>query len=95
MRAASLWDDLRLEVICLSNLGIAGSPRNIFWYSLCSLSRGVEHWMSLGVFGLLDPTKLRILDGYTGSQSCRDKPVRSKGKHPRFSSKVPKLLLSG
>ena len=28
------WDDLWLEVICLSNFEIAGSPRNIFRYSL-------------------------------------------------------------
>jgi len=27
------WDDLWLEVICQSNLEIAGSPRNIFRYS--------------------------------------------------------------
>ena len=27
------WDDLRLEVICLTSLEIAGSPRNISWYS--------------------------------------------------------------
>ena len=27
-------DDLWLEVICQSNLEIAGSPRNIFWYRL-------------------------------------------------------------
>jgi len=30
---ARRWDDLRLEVICLTSLEIAGSPRNIFWYS--------------------------------------------------------------
>ena len=27
------WDDLRLGAICQTNLEIAGSPRNIFWYS--------------------------------------------------------------
>jgi len=27
---AKLWDDLRLGVISLSNLVIAGSPRNVF-----------------------------------------------------------------
>ena len=28
------WDDLWLVAICLSNLEIAGSPRDIFRYSL-------------------------------------------------------------
>ena len=32
-RVTNLWDDLWLGVICLSNQEIAGSPRNIFWYS--------------------------------------------------------------
>jgi len=32
--AAKAWDDLRLAVICQSNSEIAGSPRNIFRYSL-------------------------------------------------------------
>ena len=29
-----IWDDLWLGVICQSNLEIAGSPRDIFRYSL-------------------------------------------------------------
>ena len=33
-------DDLRLEVICQSNPEIAGSPRNIFRYSLVIYFRG-------------------------------------------------------
>ncbi len=36
------WEDLWLGVICLSNPEIAGSPRNIFRYSLPLLLRGVE-----------------------------------------------------
>ena len=36
------WDDLWLEVICLSNSEIAGSPRDIFRYSLLHLLQGVE-----------------------------------------------------
>ena len=32
------WDDLCLEVICLSNPEIAGSPRNIFRYSVWAFS---------------------------------------------------------
>ena len=38
-------DEVWLEVICLANLEIAGSPRNIFRYSLKCLIVGVEHWM--------------------------------------------------
>ena len=34
------WDDLWLGVIYLSNLEIAGSPRNIFGYSVSNLSVG-------------------------------------------------------
>ena len=39
------WDEVWLEVICLTNSEIAGSPRNIFRYSLKDLSIGVEHWI--------------------------------------------------
>ena len=34
------WEDLWLGVICLSNLEIAGSPRDIFRYSLSVLTYG-------------------------------------------------------
>ena len=34
MSVASGWDELWLGVICQSNAEIAGSPRNIFRYSL-------------------------------------------------------------
>ena len=34
MSAAKDLDDLWLEVICQSSLAIAGSLRNIYWYSL-------------------------------------------------------------
>ena len=34
MSVARGLDDLWLEVICQSSSEIAGSPRNIFWYSL-------------------------------------------------------------
>ena len=34
IRAANLSDDLRLEVICQSKVGIAGSLRNIYRYSV-------------------------------------------------------------
>ena len=37
------WDDLRLGAICQTNSEIAGSPRNIFRYSVCGIFLGVEH----------------------------------------------------
>ena len=43
-----IWDDLRLEVICQSNLEIAGSPRDIFRYSLLWLCCGVELLENVG-----------------------------------------------
>ena len=42
IRAANLSDDLRLEVICQSKVGIAGSLRNIFRYSVWWWAAGVE-----------------------------------------------------
>ena len=43
------WDELWLGVICLSSSEIAGSPRNIFGYSLPAENLpGVEHWMVAG-----------------------------------------------
>jgi hypothetical protein len=36
-------DEVWLEVICLANLEIAGSPRNIFRYRVMLICRGVEH----------------------------------------------------
>ena len=38
-------DELWVEVKCQSNLEIAGSPRNVFRYSLCFWLQEVEHWM--------------------------------------------------
>lgn len=35
-------DDLWLEVICLTNSDIAGSPRNMSWHSLVLMNRGVK-----------------------------------------------------
>ena len=42
IRAANLSDDLRLEVICQSKVGIAGSLRNIYRYSVRWWAMGVE-----------------------------------------------------
>ena len=36
------WDDLWLGVICQSNSEIAGSPRNIFRYSVHLMFYGLE-----------------------------------------------------
>ncbi len=41
------WDDLWLGVICLPNREIAGSPRNIYRYSVRFAFLEVEHWMAL------------------------------------------------
>ena len=44
------WDDLWLGVICLSNLEIAGSPRNIFRYSASVKKLGLERLDGLESF---------------------------------------------
>ncbi len=43
MNVAKFSDDLWLEVICLTNLEIAGSPRNMSWHGLKFTDRGVKH----------------------------------------------------
>jgi len=53
---AKLWDDLRLGVISLSNLVIAGSPRNVFKYGGCGGFGGVGRPWALGITGPLDLT---------------------------------------
>ena len=54
------WDDMWLEVICLTNSEIAGSPRNIFRYSLKDKLRGraLDGHIERKLDG---PIKLRIL----------------------------------
>ena len=42
MSVANGWDDLWVEVICQASSEIAGSPRNIFRYSLSLRLPGVE-----------------------------------------------------
>src|SRR3989344_4745023 len=54
------WDDLWLVVICQSNSEIAGSPRNIFRYSLQLSLCGVERLDRLSRLCRGSPTKLRI-----------------------------------
>ena len=41
-------DELWVAVKCQSNSEIAGSPRNVFRYSLRRFVAGVEHWMGAG-----------------------------------------------
>ncbi len=42
------WEELWLGVKCQSNPEIAGSPRNVFRYSLTRCRPEVEHWMGAG-----------------------------------------------
>ena len=45
MYGAKCWDELWVGVKCQTNLEIAGSPRNVFRYSV-NISLGeVGHWM--------------------------------------------------
>ena len=41
-------DELWVAVKCQSNSEIAGSPRNVFRYSLRRFVQEVEHWMGAG-----------------------------------------------
>ena len=45
MYVAKCWDELWVEVKCQSNPEIAGSPRNVFRYSLNDSLREVGRWM--------------------------------------------------
>lgn len=47
MTVAIVLDEVWLEMICLTNSEIAGSPRNISRYSPKVSVVGVEHWMDL------------------------------------------------
>ena len=48
------WDELRVGVKGQSNRVIAGSPRNIFRYSLVRSVPVVEHWMADGPHKVTD-----------------------------------------
>ena len=52
-------DEVWLEVICLANLEIAGSPRNIFRYSGLIVSGG-RALVGLGCSNVSGPIKLQI-----------------------------------
>ena len=53
MSAANGWDDLWIAVICQTSPEIAGSPRNIFRYSLKVSLAGVEHCLDIGDLSLI------------------------------------------
>jgi hypothetical protein len=55
---AKLWEDLGLGVISLSNLVIAGSPRNVFQYGGCEGGAKVGWPRAPGKPRPLDPTKV-------------------------------------
>ena len=81
MSVAMGWDDLRLGAICQTNLEIAGSPRNIFWYSAVYTMRGRALNGSWGS-NLSQPIKLRIHGLEHSSQTCRAKLISQKGNSP-------------
>ncbi len=60
MSVAKGWDELWVEVICQSNPEIAGSPRNIFKYSLLCSTCGVEILNGRDERKRVRLTKLRI-----------------------------------
>ena len=75
------WDEMWLEVICLTNSEIAGSPRNISRYSLKFTCRGraLDGFWSSNRSG---STKLRILQQLFQSQSDPAKRSGLKGNNP-------------
>ncbi len=77
------WDEVWLEVICLTNLEIAGSPRNIFRYS--PINENVRGRALDGTIGSnVDiPIKLRILTFMIGVS-----PIRLSGAGPRETSQT-------
>lgn len=80
--AAKGLDDLWLEVICQSGLVIAGSPRNIYRYSLlfrCLWGQSTEWSQGRKV---LISIKLRIPKARQESQSYRAKLIRREGNIP-------------
>ena len=92
----NMGDDLWIGVKGQANSVIAGSPRNVFRYSVrCSASE-VEHWMSDGASPLTDPNQTPNADApETGSETTGDELRWSRGKQPRSSAKAPNSGLSG
>ena len=75
-------DDMWLEVICLANLEIAGSPRNIFRYSPEQLAWGVELWMDLGGVSYQIQSNFKYPLPYLRSQSDPAKRSGPEGNIP-------------
>jgi len=83
---AKLWEDLRLGVISLSNLVIAGSPRNVFKYGGREAAVEVGRPRALGKPRPLDPTKAAAV---APRQTRARKGAGSRGTQPRPPAKVP------
>ena len=60
MSVAKLSDELWIEVICQTNPGIAGTPRNVYRDSLRGSLMEVGHWMDSGDNILPTATKPRM-----------------------------------
>jgi hypothetical protein len=95
VRVENLLDELWVGVKGVSNVEIAGSPRNSFRDSLVSYLPGVELLIELG---RLPPYRLlsnsEYGQSYHGSQNVRDKLHARKGKSPdrRLRPRIPVKL---
>ena len=92
----NMGDELWVGVKGQANPVIAGSPRNVFRYSVgCSASE-VEHWKGKGAYKLTNPYQTPNADApESGSETTRDELRWSKGKQPRPPAKAPNSGLSG
>jgi len=88
------WDDLWLAVICQTSSEIAGSPRNIFKYSLFAKTQGGRALNGPRALGSCVQSNSEYLGGAKGI-SPAGQAGGARGKQPRFSSKVSKSDLSG
>ena len=81
MSVAKGLDDLWVGVICQTNSVIAGSPRNIFWYSGKVKRRGrALNGYEGEIFHIQSNSEYCVF--FLASQSCRAKLVRREGKIP-------------
>ena len=92
----NMGDDLWIGVKGQANSVIAGSPRNVFRYSVRCLASEVEHWMGNGASPLTDLNQTPNAGAYkSGSETTGDELRWSKGKQPRPPAKAPNSWLSG
>ena len=76
-------DDLRVGVKCQANPEIAGSPRNVFRYSLdAQITAEVAHWNGDGASRLLTRLKRRMPRGCVGSETTGAKFRGREGNSP-------------